>query len=72
LRNGDGVPKNVVESTKYYKLSADQGFASGQYAYGFALKNGEGVSKNLGEAAKYFKLSADQGNAKAKAELGAS
>jgi TPR repeat protein len=69
LKNGEGVPKNLVEAAKYFKLSADQGHAAGQNNYGFALKYGEGVPKNLVESAKYLKLSADQGNAAAKEEL---
>jgi TPR repeat protein len=59
----------LVEAAKFFKLSADQHNAAGQYEYGNALYNGEGVTQDLAEAVKYFKLAADQGNAAAVAQL---
>jgi TPR repeat protein len=47
----------------YFKLSADQGDADGQFCYGICLRYGKGVSSDMRTAAHYFQLSADQGNA---------
>jgi TPR repeat protein len=69
LHNGEGISKNVHLAAKYYKLSADQGNADAQYAYGLLLKNGEGVSKNVLEARRSLTLAADQGNTAARTEL---
>jgi TPR repeat protein len=48
-------------SVNYSDSSANQWHATGQNAYGCALREGEGIRPNPFEAAKYFKLSADQG-----------
>ena len=72
LPNGSGDDMNLVvsvgsdgdlASARYYKLSADQGYAAGQNYYGFCLHMGIGVERDLVAAACYFKLSADQGDA---------
>jgi TPR repeat protein len=67
LEFGTGIGKNAAEAVKYYKLSADQGNASGRLRYGLCLEKGRGIGKNAAEAVKYYKLSADQGNAYGKA-----
>jgi TPR repeat protein len=46
----------------YYKLSADQGNARGQWGYGFCLQDCPGVDIDLNFFGHYFKLSADQGD----------
>jgi serine/threonine protein kinase len=66
LENGTGVPKDLKEAVRYYKLSADQGNAYGQNNYGRCLECATGVPKDLKEAARYYKLSADQGNENAR------
>ena len=43
------------------KLSADQGDAAAQFAYGNYLREGYGVSVNAVESARYMRLAADQG-----------
>jgi TPR repeat protein len=50
----------LKEATKYYKLSADQNHADGQFNDVFCLKCKKGVSIDLNEAAQHYKLSADQ------------
>jgi TPR repeat protein len=56
---------NKSLAADYFRLSADQGNAEGQFAYGKSLSNGDGVVMDKSLAAHYFKLSADQGNAHA-------
>ena len=36
-QNGTGVVKDKVEGVKYYKIAADQGYASAQYNLGGTL-----------------------------------
>jgi hypothetical protein len=48
-------------AAQYYKLSADQGKAFGQFDYGLALKSGRGVSEDLDQARLYLKRCNDKG-----------
>jgi TPR repeat protein len=61
--DGLGVAQDSVKAAEYFKLSAHQGNADGQWLYGRGLADGIGMARNPMKAAKYFKLSADQGNA---------
>jgi len=63
--SGYGIPQNLVEAFRYFKLSADQGVARGQFNLGLCYQKGYGTTENPVEAFKYYKLSADQGSAKA-------
>jgi TPR repeat protein len=51
---------NLRGAAHYFKLSADQGNAAGQFSYGLCLLNGDGVPIDLCVAAHYFKLAAQQ------------
>ena len=55
---------------KWYRLAADQGYASAQYNLGVSYANGEGVVQDYREAVKWYRLAADQGHAKAQRRLG--
>ena len=68
--DGTGIEQNYVEAAKWYKLAADQGYASAQYNLGRAFDMGEGVEKDSKEAVKWYKLAADQGFAVAQNNLG--
>lgn len=57
------------EAVPYYRKSAEQGNASGQYGYGVMLSAGEGIAKNPAEAKKWITLAAKQGHKLAIAEL---
>jgi TPR repeat protein len=83
LRDGAGVPKDLVEAAKFLKRSADGGNALGQYNYALALQKDEGIipdllppvmqselSIRMAEAEKCFKSSADRGNADAQYQYG--
>jgi TPR repeat protein len=52
------------------QLSADQGDARAELAYGFLVDNGKGIPINKSRAAYYSKLLADQGNAQAQFNYG--
>ena len=48
--NGQGVPQDVAEALKWYRLAADQGQADAQFNLGVMYYNGQGVPKDLIEA----------------------
>jgi TPR repeat protein len=52
--DSNGVEIELMESARYYKLSADQNNRFGQFRYGLCLENGKGVEIDLVEAAKYY------------------
>ena len=54
--NGVGVPENVADAVKWYRLAAEQGRARAQNNLGVMYENGEGVSENNAEAIKWFRL----------------
>lgn len=67
---GLGVEKDLKESFKWNKKSAEGGNAVGQFNLGTAYKNGDGVDKNLVEAIRWYEKSAEQGYEGALFELG--
>ncbi len=66
----EGVPKDHRESTKWYRIVANQGVPIGQYDLGLAYLIGEGLKRNGAEALRLFRLAADQGYAKAQVQVG--
>jgi TPR repeat protein len=77
--NGDGVPQNLVEAAKWFRLAADQGVAEAQYrlglwylhqsACGNIADNLEKQAELQTEAAKWLRLAANQGYAPAQFQL---
>ncbi len=67
---GEGVPKDLVESVKWFRKSAEQGNALGQFNLGTMYDHGDGVPKDDVEAVKWFRKSAEQGDASAQYFLG--
>jgi TPR repeat protein len=59
LAYGDSISMDKSLTAHYYKLSADQGDAKAQFAYGLMLAEGDGIAMNKSLAVHYFKLSAD-------------
>jgi TPR repeat protein len=47
LKNGEGIPQNLSEAVKYYKLSADLGNSTAMNNYADCLKNGQGIDQNF-------------------------
>jgi len=62
--------KSYTEAAKWYRMSAEQGYAEAQYELGEMYYAGEGVEKNYSEALKWIRKSADQGNANAQNTMG--
>jgi hypothetical protein len=60
--NGDGVPKNLNEALRWYRLGAEKGEASSEAALGQFYENGQGVPDDWVEAAKWYTKSAQQDN----------
>ena len=56
---------NFEEAVKWYRKSAEQGDALGQYALGWMYSNGKGVTQDYAEAVKWYRKSAEQGDASA-------
>lgn len=54
--NGLGVPQSYKEATIWYRLSADQGCAKGQYNLGVMYATGEGALENLVVAYALFNV----------------
>lgn len=68
--HGDGVPKNLEESFKWFQKAANLGESSAQFNVGMMYQKGEGVKQDLAEAAKWYRKSAEQGKASAQLNLG--
>jgi hypothetical protein len=56
---------------KWYKLAAEQGYASAQYNLGYMYDKGKGVPQDYKTAVKWYSLAAEQGVALAQHNLGA-
>jgi TPR repeat protein len=68
-REGKGVASDVRKAAQWYRKTADQGDATGQYLLGFMYEAGLGVSKDDGEAAQWYRKAAEQGDKLAKEAL---
>jgi len=61
--NGHGVPKDINEAVKWWKLSAEQGNAEAQHNLGMSYAKGHGVPQDYKKAEKWFRLAAERGDA---------
>ena len=68
--NGSGVPCDLAEAQRLYRLAAAQGHASAQFNLGAMHLNGHGMPKDAAEARKFYQQAAVQGHARAQYELG--
>lgn len=59
-----------AEAAKWFKKSAELGFAEAQNTLGWIYNNGDGVQKDEAEAFKWFSKAAEQGHAKSQLKLG--
>lgn len=64
--------KNYTEAEKWYRKSAEQGYAPAQYELGamYYYDAEKGIKQDFSEALKWFKKSAEQNNADAQLGLG--
>jgi len=65
-----GQAINKKEAVRWYRLSAEQGYANAQFYLAFSYANGQGVTQDYKEAVKWYRLAAEQGNASAQSNLG--
>jgi TPR repeat protein len=56
LSNLLSVDGQYMESFRYCKLAADQGYTQAQYNAGYCYENAEGVGRNLDEAKRLYAL----------------
>lgn len=66
----NGVEKDYEKATDYYRLAAEQGYATAQYNLGNMYKYGLGTGRNYTEAVRWYRKAAEQGNASAQNNLG--
>ncbi|HTZ68653.1 MAG TPA: tetratricopeptide repeat protein [Roseiarcus sp.] len=62
LREGKGVPQDIVEAAHWLKRAADGGIIAGQVEYAIMLFNGDGIPRDEGAAAKILLVAAARGN----------
>ena len=64
------MAQDFPEAVRWFRLSADQGDAHGQFNLGDCYRLGHGVAQNYVEAARWFRLAAEQGDPDAQYYLG--
>ena len=69
--NGEGVPKDLEESVKWYRKAAELGDADAQLILVVAYQKGEGVLKDLVEAHAWANIAAIKGREATKSLRGA-
>jgi TPR repeat protein len=69
-KNGKGVLQDYSEAVRWYRLSAENGYASAQDNLGNMYNDGRGVLQDYSEALKWYRLAAEQGYASAQNNLG--
>ncbi len=62
--NGEGVPQNADEATRWFSLWAD-GDPGLLFGVGFLYENSQGVPQSDTEAVRWYRMAADQGHASA-------
>lgn len=61
-RRGEGVLQDDAEAVRWYRKSAEQGYANAQCNLGFMYENGYGVEKDKAEAVRWYRKAAEQGH----------
>ena len=56
---GEGFPKDGCEAIKWFRLSAEQGNANGQFGLGMCYKYGIGITEDRKEAVKWIRQAAE-------------
>lgn len=70
FRAGLGVPQDLGESVRWYRLAAEQGNAQAQSALGASYDEGSGVTQDFEQAAQWYRRAAYQYVADAQFALG--
>jgi len=58
---GQGVPQDHKEAVKWYRLAAEQGFASAQFHLGTFYEQGQGVSQDYVSAHMWWNIAGSNG-----------
>ena len=66
----NGKLQDYAEAVKWYRKSAEQGYAYAQDNLGVCYENGQGVKQDYAEAVKWYRKAAEQGDADAQNNLG--
>lgn len=69
-RRALGVPQDLKEAMRWYKLAANQGYRNAQHNLGVMYRNGESERRDLETAVKWFQRAAQQGYAPSQFNLG--
>jgi uncharacterized protein len=70
LRKGQGVLQDFSEALKWYRISAEKGFASSQFQLGVFYREGElGLLQDYVVAANWFRRAAEQNHTDAQTSL---
>src|SRR5438105_3034845 len=69
FRQGQGVPANLNEAVRLFRLAAAKKLAAAQDNLGFVYLNGLGVARDDAQAAQWFGLAAAQGDAVGETQL---
>jgi uncharacterized protein len=64
------IGQDYAKAVRYFKRSAEQGFAPGQNNYAWMLIRGDGIERNYKQGFKWYKLAAEQGVATAQFIVG--
>ena len=59
---GKGVPANLLEAVKWYRLAAEAGHPYAQFSLGDMYAAGQGLPQDLVEAYMWFALAAEAGH----------
>ena len=60
---GEGITQDSTEAVKWYRQSAEQGYALAQYALGVIYEKGEGATNDYKQAVQWYRQAAKQGYA---------
>lgn len=67
---GLGVEPGLDPTLRWYRVSAEQGYAPGQYAFGTLYRNGRGLETDMTTAIEWFERAAAQDDPTALTALG--
>lgn len=64
------VKRDMTKAAEYYKMSAEAGYVTAQFALAECYEKGDGVKKDKAEAQKWYAKAAEQGHMQAKDKIG--
>lgn len=69
-RKGEGVPRDIAEAVRLYKLAAEQGNGASAYRLAEIYRTGKVGDRNMAEAIAWYRRGAELDHDKSKIELG--